>query len=793
MASKVSRVIILAAAVLSYLFQASAQTSLVSTGTVWKYYDQGTVPGTWTALLYNDFSWLSGPAQLGFGDGDEATTIARTNVAGVTNITFYFRHRFTTPDPSAFSNLMVRLRRDDGAIVYLNEVEIFRSNMPPGPANASTFAAANASDDGSNIFAGPVSLSLLTTGDNQLAVEVHQRSLDSSDVSFDLELLGNVSFQAPTVSMVSPINNETIGAANFALIANASDIDGTVASVEFYDGWTQLGTVTTPTNANFVLPWMGVSTGAYSITAVATDITGVSSTSAPVAISVLPFLVPRHAAWKYLDDGSDPGAGWKGTAFADGSWPTGTAQFGYGDGDEATVLREYDSLSNKVITFYFRHSFTVGNPSAYSNLVARVQRDDGAIVYLNGTEVLRNNMMPGPVGVTNTAELALDDDAFHGVQVSPGLLTSGVNVLAVEIHQANLTSSDVSFDLELLPNVLPAAPMVTLTAPANGATFLGPTNITLAVTVTDVDSPISSVVFLDGPNPVGTNAVDVVGMASASPLLAPGVHSLRATAIDSTGLSRTSAPVSVTILPSPVFTTLVATGSVWHYYDTNTAPASNWRSAGFDDSSWKFGPGILGYGTLGVSGLPRTTINSGTNLNRHITAYFRHVFNVVGAGDFTNLAFQVLRDDGVVAYLNGTEIFRMNMPPGVITNLTRANVNVGGTNELFYAPTNITASSSLLLDGQNVLAVELHQDRPDTSDGAFDLALVGIAPPTGTSARLRIERSGANVKLSWNNPAYVLQQAALPRGPYNDVPNSVSPHTVTPTFPARFYRLRQQP
>jgi len=132
------------------------------------------------------------------------------------------------------------------------------------------------------------------------------------------------------------------------------------------------------------------------------------------------------------------------------------------------------------------------------------------------------------------------------------------------------------------------------------------------------------------------------------------------------------------------------------------------------------------------------------------------------------------------------------MPPGTVTNVTRANVNVSGTNELFYAPTNIVAGPGLLLEGQNILAVELHQDAPTTSDGAFDLSLVGIAPPSGSAPRLRIQYDGANVTLSWNAPGFVLQEAAFPQGPYNDVPNSSSPHTVTPSFPSRFFRLKLQ-
>src|SRR5438552_4479132 len=175
------------------VFPATAQTSLVATGSVWKYLDTGVDQGTaWHGLAFDDSAWLSGAAQLGFGDGDEITRLSQTNAAGVTNITFYFRHMFNVAVPSAYTNLLVRLRRDDGAVVYLNDREVFRSNMPLGAVDYETLAAITATDDGKGIFAGDVDPSLLVPGNNILAVEVHQANVLSSDVSFDLELLGNV-------------------------------------------------------------------------------------------------------------------------------------------------------------------------------------------------------------------------------------------------------------------------------------------------------------------------------------------------------------------------------------------------------------------------------------------------------------------------------------------------------------------------------------------------------------------------------------------------------------------------
>ncbi len=786
------RSLLLAAVVLTLsLLPAHAQTSLVATGWVWRYFDQGSEPSGWRSLLFDDSGWATGPGQLGFGDGDEAKEISRTNSAGATNIAFYFRRTFSVPDPSVFTNLMVRLRRDDGVIVYLNEQEVYRNNMPPGLVNSNTLALMAVADDGNGIFAGPVSVARLNAGDNQLAVEIHQAALTSTDISFDLELLGNATFQPPTVSLLAPIHGTTLGTMNLTLIAGASDNDGTVTTVDFYDGATWIGVAT---NAPFTLSWTGVAPGPHLLTAVALDNTGLSATSAPASILILPALIPRGAGWKYLDSGPSAGTAWKDPGFNDSGWSNGVAQLGYGDGDEATLISFGPDSTSKFITTYFRRDFDVPDPAAISNLVVRLLRDDGAIVYLNGTEVFRNNMPTGAVTFATTAVIPIEDEQFHGARITHGLLLPGANVLGVEIHQASVTSSDVSFDLELLPNVTPTRPIVRLTAPANNATFFGPTNLTLTADTSDVDSPVPSVIFLDGPTALGTSTVNVVGDASLAHLFNPGPHTLRAVAIDTMGLSATSAPVNIAVIPAPILTTLVATGSVWRFLDTNSAPAAGWRTASFDDSAWRSGPGILGYGQLGSTTLfttPRTLINIGPMGSRQITAYFRHVFQATNVAGITNLAFRVLRDDGVVVHLNGTEIFRMNMPAGEIFYITQSPAAVSGTNEFFYFPTEVVPGPGLILEGRNILAVELHQDLPTTSDAGFDLGLVATSPPPGSQPTLHLRYDGVTVILTWDVAGFVLQEAGSPEGPYAPSSSSVSPVLITPTLPVRFFRLSQ--
>jgi hypothetical protein len=175
-------------------------------------------------------------------------------------------------------------------------------------------------------------------------------------------------------------------------------------------------------------------------------------------------LVAAGATWKYLDNGSDQGTAWRAPAFDDASWASGPAQLGYGDGDEATVVGFGPNASAKYITTYFRRAFTVADASAIQSLALDVLRDDGAVVYLNGAEVMRTNMPSGTVTSATLASVALggaDETTFVSTSVSPAMLVTGTNVLAVEVHQANATSSDVSFDLRLTGSDAPAAPAVT--------------------------------------------------------------------------------------------------------------------------------------------------------------------------------------------------------------------------------------------------------------------------------------------------------------------------------------------
>ncbi|HZI64997.1 MAG TPA: metallophosphoesterase family protein, partial [Thermoanaerobaculia bacterium] len=170
------------------------------------------------------------------------------------------------------------------------------------------------------------------------------------------------------------------------------------------------------------------------------------------ASAAVTILVPTGSVWKYRDNGTNQGTAWRAAGFADGSWASGAAQLGYGDGDEATVVSFGPNASAKYVTTYFRRAFTVANPSVFAAFNLRLLRDDGAVVYLNGAEVFRSNMPAGTIGYTTPASSALGapaESTFVTASVPASSLVAGTNVLAVEVHQANGTSSDLSFDLEL--------------------------------------------------------------------------------------------------------------------------------------------------------------------------------------------------------------------------------------------------------------------------------------------------------------------------------------------------------
>ncbi len=247
-------------------------------------------------------------------------------------------------------------------------------------------------------------------------------------------------------------------------------------------------------------------------------------------------------------------------------------------------------------------------------------------------------------------------------------------------------------------------------------------------------------------------------MLAALALLA-GVAALRsAHAADGAfEISASRIPMTITNAGSYVLTEdisavngeLIAAGSVWKYLDDGSNLGAGWTTNGFDDSAWRSGPALLGYGYLNVV----TTNSFGPNpSSKYITTYFRSTFEVENKSKFTHMDLFVRRDDGIVVYLNGNEVLRDNMPAGPITYTTLAATSVPNGNhtngdprdtyfEFFVSPTN-------LVNGTNVLAAEVHQVTANSTDMLFDLGLNAYTNGTGDPTNaITITVSGVSLDL----------------------------------------------
>jgi hypothetical protein len=175
---------------------------------------------------------------------------------------------------------------------------------------------------------------------------------------------------------------------------------------------------------------------------------------------------------------------------------------------------------------------------------------------------------------------------------------------------------------------------------------------------------------------------------------------------------------------------LVDAGSEWKYLDDGSDQGTAWHSPAFDDSTWRRGRAELGYGDGGEA----TVVNGGPSGNRFITTYFRKAFTVSAVSKYLLLRVRLLADDGAVVYLNGAEAWRNGMPDGPISYTTRASASLSGQAESTFVEHELPLS--LLREGVNVLAVEVHQNSPSSSDISFDLALEAVRQGEGTGELL---------------------------------------------------------
>jgi Immunoglobulin I-set domain len=531
---------------------------LIEYTNTWRYDASGNDLGTtWTGTNYDDSGWLSGAGAFGFpanenllGAAPVQTPLLRYKPDGITEvITYYFRTRFElSEDLHLRGTLTLSNLLDDGAVFYVNGVEVGRIAMPAGNISYAILAARSdeISVHGVDVLTLPATN--LMSGTNVLAVELHQGLSTSSDAIFALNLTAKI--LAPIVITSQPGDQTvTIGSpASFSVgvsgsdplyrwhkngipVAGATSATLTISNSQPFNAgdyfvvvMNTFGSVTSRVAMLTVLPdttppalvsatedftgsnWIFVTFSERLLTSTATNspnftIAEVGSTNmlevllaqvnvSVVRLTVAPWipgrayvltvnnvrdgsantnliapnsqiaitfylyanLLPLAATWKWDESGSDLGTAWRQRDYDDSEWPEGQAifSFDFNDFDLCGGIRR-TAISYGPTTYYFRTHFNAPPNGGSGILALRHVVDDAAAFYLNGLEIRRYNLPAGSIGYGTSALVDLEASCVGPISIPVTNLLSGDNLLAVEVHQSAVISSDldVVFGAEL--------------------------------------------------------------------------------------------------------------------------------------------------------------------------------------------------------------------------------------------------------------------------------------------------------------------------------------------------------
>lgn len=235
-------------------------------------------------------------------------------------------------------------------------------------------------------------------------------------------------------------------------------------------------------------------------------------------------------------------------------------------------------------------------------------------------------------------------------------------------------------------------------------------------------------------------------------------------------------------------------GADWKYWDAGQDLGTNWAQVNYDEGAWSHGLARLGYGDPATA----TTVSFGSEpINKFVTTYFRRSFVVPWNAVITNLDFRLARADGAAVWLNGQEVFRVNLPDGSITYTNLAVSAMSGYTAHIFYPTNIAVAG--LPTGTNLAAVEIHQSSATNSTLGFDMELIGSGYLLPTPS-LSIAPASNNILLSWpvtNSSSFTLYSTTnlAATGSWAMATATLQTHggqivvTQSPDTKARFFRL----
>jgi hypothetical protein len=597
-------------------------------------------------------------------------------------------------------------------------------------------------------------------------------------------------------------------------------------------------------------------------------------------------LVPFGAHWRFFDpfppfDDPDPGPVWMQPDFyVPAYWGEGDAPF-YGGTNAPNVAFNTALPILPPVATYFRSEFMSDHSPLGSRIFLDHALDDGAVVYLNGTEVTRFNMGPGAVShLTAATGLVVNVAQVGDVEINASLLRPGLNVLAVELHQVT-ANDDRHFDarLRIRAETLATGPLRIFSGPEdvtvaedtvasfrvsaqgaatiqwllNGAPVAGATNAAVHLFAPlALDGAVVSALLTGPAGTLSSTGATLRVRRNDTPLLLVGAWAetnatitvrfnkplLAETAtvpvnflvtnqsggvvpvLGATLVDQTNVVLQFAALPAAAYTVVVndvrdsttrqntiwsnSTVTVgyqglvvpisawWRYNQSGTDLGTAWRQSNYDDfvPGWQWGQSLFEGKRGSIPALPETvltllTLSNANNTAQLPTYYFRARFDSFGSGEGF-LSFRTILDDGMVAYLNGVEVLRVRMPAGTISYSTRANVTI--SDAAYEGPFLVPVNN--LVAGENILAVEVHQDSLTSSDitwaGEFSMFVPSVPRISGP---LRLHRWGNMIAVEPSGTGTIIERAPTVTGPWTAVP-ATGTLFVEPAGPGAYFRAR---
>ena len=357
---------------------------LLEAGATWNYRAEASAaPENWAQASFDDSAWPTGAAPLGYGNSAIVTQIA---TKGSRPVTTYYRTHFQVADAKGLKGINVKYLADDGAVVYINGVEVDRTRMGAGTVSYATradaapnFAAASASQ--SEIF---VPASALKTGDNVIAVETHVNYMRTATVSMQASIIR---------------------------VEGAPDDNSSVSDERSTD----------PTDATQPINAASVKSGT---------------------------VIQTGDEWNYWTSTEAPASDWATTGSLQ-SWNRGSGPIGWGDSAAVTAL-DIAKKDRAITYYFARDiDLGAISPNTALTVKVRaddgvVLRVNGKIVdtkRMSDGNITHTTYANSAVSATKAASDLLE------VTIPASLLTSGVNRIGVEEHLNYKGSPSMTFDL----------------------------------------------------------------------------------------------------------------------------------------------------------------------------------------------------------------------------------------------------------------------------------------------------------------------------------------------------------